>query len=65
MSTSTYAVQGMTCTSCAGKVTGAVNQVAGVTDTSVDLESSTLIVTGQTDGDTVRAAIRDAGYQVS
>ncbi len=34
--TSTYTVQGMTCSSCATKVSGAVNQVPGVTDTDVD-----------------------------
>jgi copper chaperone len=65
MSTTTYTVQGMTCTGCANKVSGAVQQVAGVTDAQVDLETGTVTVTGQTDGDVVRTAIRDAGYQSS
>ena len=63
--TSTYTVQGMTCRSCASKVTGAVNQVAGVTETDVDITTGTLSVAGPAvDDDAVRAAITDAGYQV-
>ena len=63
-STSTYTVEGMTCTSCASKVSSAVDQITGVSDTQVDLDSGTLTVTGQADSETVRTAIRDAGYQV-
>lgn len=63
--TSTFTVQGMTCSSCASKVTGAVNQVVGVTETDVDLGTGTLSVAGpDVDDDAVRAAIADAGYQV-
>lgn len=66
MSTSTtYTVQGMTCTGCATKVSDVLDEVDGITDTQVDLETGTVTVTGQTDGDEVRAAIRSAGYQVS
>jgi copper chaperone CopZ len=62
---STYTVQGMTCDSCAAKVAGAVNQVAGVTGTDVDLAAGTLTVAGpDVDNDAVRTAITDAGYQV-
>lgn len=64
-STSTYTVQGMTCGSCATKVTGAVTQVPGVTGTDVDLTTGTLTVAGPDVDDTaVRSAITDAGYQV-
>jgi copper chaperone CopZ len=64
--TSTYTVQGMTCSSCATKVTGAVNQVVGVTETDVDLSTGTLTVAGPAADDAaVRAAITDAGYQVA
>jgi copper chaperone CopZ len=64
--TSTYTVQGMTCSSCATKVTGAVNQVVGVTETEVDLTTGTLTVAGpDADDAAVRTAISDAGYQVA
>lgn len=63
--TSTYTVQGMTCGSCATKVTSAVNQVRGVTDTDVDLATGTLTVAGpDVNDDAVRTAITDGGYQV-
>lgn len=62
--TNTYTVKGMTCDSCATKVTSAINHVAGVTNTDVDLTTGTLTVTGQDVTDTaVRDAITDAGYQ--
>lgn len=65
MSTSTYTLQGMTCISCATKVSGAVNQVPSVTDTDVDLATGTLTVDGpDVDDIAVRAAITDAGYQL-
>lgn len=60
-----YAVQGMTCTSCAGKVSTAVAEVSGVQDTEVDLATGTLTVTGSYDDDQVRSAISNAGYRVS
>lgn len=62
---SAYIVQGMTCGSCATKVTSAVDQVAGVTNTNVDLTTGTLTVDGpDIDDIAVRAAITDAGFQV-
>lgn len=65
MSNSSYTVQGMTCTSCAGKVTTAVSAVAGVEGTEVDLDGGVLTVTGSADDTAVRTAITEAGYQVS
>ncbi|MGA9745869.1 MAG: heavy metal-associated domain-containing protein [Nocardioides sp.] len=61
-----YTVQGLTCTSCATKVSAAVNQVAGVITTDVDLTTGNLTVIGAgiKDG-AVRTAITDAGYQVN
>ena len=62
--TSTYTVHGMTCSSCATKVTGAVNGLAGVTGTDVDLATGTLTVGGpDVNDDAVRTAITDAGYK--
>lgn len=65
MSNSSYTVQGMTCTSCAGKVTTAVSAVTGVEGTEVDLDGGVLTVTGSADDTAVRTAITEAGYQVS
>jgi copper chaperone CopZ len=63
--TSTYTVQGMTCGSCATKVSSAVSQVGGVTGTDVDISTGTLTVAGpDVDQDAVRRAITDAGYQL-
>lgn len=60
-----YTVQGMTCSSCATKVSTAVNQVPGVTTTDVDLATGTLKVTGPGAQDAaIRTAITDAGYQL-
>jgi copper chaperone len=61
-----YTVKGMTCTSCATKVSSAVNQVPGVIATDVDLATGTLKVTGANIKDpAVRRAIAGAGYQVN
>lgn len=63
--TTSYTVQGMTCSSCATKVSDAVTQVPGVTDTDVDLATGTLNVTGTDPDDAaVRSAINDTGYQI-
>ncbi len=60
-----YTVQGMTCSSCATKVSTAVQQLPGVVATDVDLANGTLKVAGPAVNPTaVRAAITDAGYQV-
>ena len=62
---SAYIVQGMTCGSCATKVISAVDQVAGVTNTNVDLTTGTLTVGGlDIDDIAVRAAISDAGFRL-
>ncbi|CAM3080007.1 MULTISPECIES: heavy-metal-associated domain-containing protein [Dermacoccus] len=42
---STYTVSGMTCGSCASKVTDHVEQIDGVTDVAVDTSTGSLMVT--------------------
>jgi copper chaperone CopZ len=61
----TYTVAGMTCGSCATKVTEAVRDLAGVTHLDVDLATGTLTVTGDVKTDQVRGAVTAAGYQIS
>jgi copper chaperone CopZ len=67
MSTATYTVVGMTCGHCVSAVTGEVSQVPGVTAVDVDLASGGLTVTSDApvDGTAVRAAVEEAGYEVS
>lgn len=67
MSTTTsYTVTGMTCQHCVASVTEEVQEIDGVTDVKVDLASGNLTVTGeQVTDDAVRAAVEEAGYQLS
>ena len=66
MSTSTYAVEGMTCAHCVRSVTEEVSEVPGVTVVDVDLASGRLTVSSErpVDDGAVRAAVAEAGYQV-
>ena len=66
MTTRTYTVEGMTCQHCVNAVSGEVGQLPGVSDVAVDLDGGTVTVTGeQIDDDAVRAAVDEAGYQVT
>ncbi|WP_116450286.1 heavy-metal-associated domain-containing protein [Blastococcus litoris] len=67
MSTATYTVVGMTCGHCVSAVTEEVSQVAGVTGVDVDLASGGLTVTSDppVEDSAVRAAVEEAGYEVS
>lgn len=67
MITTTYRVEGMTCGSCAGKVSDRVEQIAGVQDIDVDLATGQITLTSDTelDDDTVRNAVQDAGYAMA
>ena len=69
ISTATYTVVGMTCGCCAKSVTEAVNQLDGVTDVGVDVDTGavTVTVTSATAVDVaaVRAAVEGAGYSVA
>jgi copper chaperone len=62
----TYTVTGMTCSHCVASVREEVSEVAGVEAVDVDLSSGRLVVTGNGLDDTaVRAAVSEAGYEVS
>lgn len=65
--TAEYTVSGMTCGHCVASVTEEVQEISGVTEVAVDLESGGLRVTSQgpvSDAD-VRAAVEEAGYQIA
>jgi copper chaperone len=67
MSESTYTVTGMTCGHCVASVTEEISEIDGVTDVAVDLPTGAVTVTSSTplDGDDVRAAVEEAGYQLA
>ena len=65
--TRTFTVQGMTCGHCVSSVTEEVQEIPGVDDVKVVLESGALTVTSSEplDDAAVRAAVEEAGYQVA
>jgi copper chaperone len=68
MSTTTsYTVTGMTCQHCASSVKEELTTLAGVTGVSVDVASGAVQVTSEQPLviDDVRAAVQEAGYQLS
>ena len=65
--TATYTVSGMTCGHCVASVTEEVQEVAGVEQVDVTLETGTLTVTSSqpVDDAAVKAAVEEAGYQLA
>ena len=65
--TASYTVTGMTCGHCVTSVTEEVTALPGVTDVEVDLATGGLTVTSEqpVDESAVRAAVEEAGYEVS
>jgi copper chaperone len=65
-STKSYTVTGMTCAHCVASVTEEVQEIPGVEDVNVVLESGSLTVTSAdpVDDAAVKAAVEDAGYQL-
>lgn len=69
MTTSTYAVSGMTCAHCVAAVTEEIGLIPGVRQVAVDLVAgglSTVTVDSHTDLDLVlvRDAVEEAGYRL-
>ncbi|PRC47128.1 heavy metal transporter [Mycobacterium sp. ITM-2017-0098] len=64
MSTTTYAVTGMTCGHCELSVREEVSEVSGVQDVEVSATTGTLIVTssGPVDDTQILRAVDEAGY---
>ncbi|MGH3370761.1 MAG: heavy-metal-associated domain-containing protein [Nocardioidaceae bacterium] len=65
--TRTFTVTGMTCGHCVSSVTEEVQEIPGVEDVDVVLETGRLTVTSQEpiDETAVKAAVEEAGYQMS
>jgi len=66
MTTTTYAIKGMTCGHCVGSVSSELGQLPGVSDVQVDLAAGTATVTSEQplDAHAVRAAVDEAGYEL-
>jgi len=64
--TTTIAVEGMTCGHCVSAVQTEVGKVEGVTDVSVDLESGqvTIVADSAPDSGALQAAVEEAGFEV-
>jgi copper chaperone len=62
-----WTVTGMTCGHCVASVTEEVSAVPGAKDVTVDLASGSLTVDSDQplDDAVIRAAVEEAGYQVS
>ena len=62
-----FTVTGMTCGHCVASVTEEVQEIPGVEDVAVVLETGTLTVTSSQPvaDDAVRAAVEEAGYQLA
>lgn len=60
--TKEFAIQGMTCASCVGRVEKAIRKVAGVESVSVSLASETAYVTGDVTPESISAAVKKIGY---
>ncbi|MEQ3553037.1 heavy-metal-associated domain-containing protein [Pseudonocardia nematodicida] len=67
MNTATYTVTGMTCQHCVSSVTEEIGEIAGVTGVDVDLPTGAVTVTSTEvlSDDAIRAAVEEAGYEVT
>jgi len=67
MTTTEYAVTGMTCSNCEKHVRSEVEQIAGVTGIEVSAPSGRLVVTSEAplDDTLVFAAVDEAGYSAT
>jgi copper chaperone CopZ len=65
--TATYTVSGMTCGHCVSSVSGEISKLPGVEKVDVDLESGQVTVASAEplDDAAVRAAVDEAGYEVT
>ncbi|NIH88316.1 heavy-metal-associated domain-containing protein [Amycolatopsis granulosa] len=67
MTQQTYTVTGMTCEHCVRSVSEEVGEIPGVTGVAVDLPTGKVTVTSEQEitTDAVRAAVEEAGYQLT
>jgi copper chaperone len=62
----TYSVPKIHCAHCAESIKEEVSEVAGVETVDVDIDSKVVTISGQAlADDTLRTAIREAGYEAA
>lgn len=65
MSTTVYEIAGMTCGHCKAAVEQEVGALEAVSAVTVDVDAGTATVDGTVDEAAVRAAVDEAGYEVT
>ena len=65
MTTLTYSVPGISCGHCKSAIEGEIAPLDGVESVVVDIEAKTVLVVGDITEDAVRAAVDEAGYEVT
>ncbi len=65
MRTTTYSVPAISCLHCKHAIEAEVDKVAGVTLVEVDIAARSVRVEGDASDAAVRAAMKDAGYDVA
>ena len=65
MTATTYDVKGMTCDHCVRAVTEEIGSIDGVSSVDVDLKEGIAVVAGDADPDAVKAAVSEAGFEVT
>lgn len=65
MSTHVYDVPGISCGHCKSAIEGELAPLDGVDSAVVDIDAKTVTVTGSIDEAAVRAAVDEAGYEVT
>ena len=64
--TITYKVPSIHCAHCGMSIKEEVSEIEGVDEVHVDLDTKTVVITGEALSDEeLRAAIRDAGYEAA
>ena len=65
--TNTYTLSGLHCSGCVASVSEEVREIPGVQDVDLVLETGalTIITAEPVDADAVKAAVAEAGYQLS
>lgn len=65
MTVRTYTVPGISCGHCRAAIESELTPLSGVESVVVDIDSKVVTVTGEVTADAVRAAIDEAGYEVT
>lgn len=65
MTTRTYSVPGISCGHCKSAIEGEITPLADVESVVVDIDAKTVLVVGDITEEAVRAAVDEAGYEVT